>query len=421
MYFRALLLKDMKIYHLVICCFVLSSVGNIAYSQELRSDTSNIRTDSVEQSASPEWYKKIKIRGYTQLRYNRLLETNADLTCDQCDKSWGGNGGFFLRRIRLVFYGKITDRLSFYLQPDFASSVDASNSNFAQLKDAYFDLGLDKENEFRLRFGQSKIPFGFENLQSSQNRLPLDRADGTNSSISNERDLGVLFYWAPKKIRERFSEIGNARFKGSGDYGVFAFGIFNGQTANKNDANDQPHIVSRFTYPFELKNKQIIEPSLQFYTGKYVLPTVSSGVIANNNFQYRDQRAAASFVLYPQPFGLQMEYNMGTGPQYNPITNTIEQHRLNGGYALVSYAFTIKKQLLLPFARYQYYNGGKKHERDARNYVVKDLEFGAEWQASKYLEFVTVYTISDRRFEDSLKPLNHQEGSLLRLQLQFNY
>ena len=32
-----------------------------------------------------EWYETLKIRGYAQLRYNRLFETNPDLECDQCD------------------------------------------------------------------------------------------------------------------------------------------------------------------------------------------------------------------------------------------------------------------------------------------------------------------------------------------------
>lgn len=398
--------------HISLFCLFMISVATYAQKAETEADSST--------SVASEWYKRINLRGYTQIRYNRLLETNSDLNCEQCDKSWGENGGLFLRRIRLVFFGQISDRLYIYIQPDFASSVE-SNNNFAQLRDVYFDLGLDKSNEFRLRFGQSKIPFGFENLQSSQNRLPLDRADPLNSAISNERDLGVMFYWAPKEIRERFSKIGNSKFKGSGDYGVFALGVFNGQSANKSDQNNQFHIVSRLSYPFQLKNKQIIEPGIQFYTGKYVLPSVTDGVTGKKNFEYSDQRAAASFVLYPQPFGFQAEYNIGTGPQYNPATNTIEQKKLSGGYALASYAVKIEDKLLLPFVRFQYYKGGKKHEMDARSYEVKDVEFGAEWQAFKYLEFVVSYNISDRRYEDSLKPINHQLGNLLRLQVQFNY
>jgi phosphate-selective porin len=73
--------------------------------------------------------------------------------------------------------------------------------------------------EFRLRVGQSKVPFGFENLQSSQNRLTLDRNDALNSAVANERDLGAFFYW-PSKIRERFAMLVKDGYKGSGDYGV---------------------------------------------------------------------------------------------------------------------------------------------------------------------------------------------------------
>src|SRR5690606_13294752 len=134
------------------------------------------------------------IRGYAQVRYNKIGETNPLLGCEQCDKSWGGAGGFFLRRVRVVFFGQISKQVYFYIQPDFASSVSSGSLHFGQIRDAYFDLGIDKKNEFRLRVGQSKIPFGFENMQSSQNRLLLDRNDALNSAISNERDLGIFLY-----------------------------------------------------------------------------------------------------------------------------------------------------------------------------------------------------------------------------------
>jgi hypothetical protein len=46
--------------------------------------------------------KAFSIRGYIQARYNRLLETNAQLKNEQGDKSWGADGGFFLRRVRII-------------------------------------------------------------------------------------------------------------------------------------------------------------------------------------------------------------------------------------------------------------------------------------------------------------------------------
>jgi hypothetical protein len=52
--------------------------------------------------------------------------------------------------------------------------------------------------------------------------LTLDRNDALNSAVANERDLG-FFYWAPSKIRERFAMLVKDGYKGSGDYGVFAF------------------------------------------------------------------------------------------------------------------------------------------------------------------------------------------------------
>ena len=376
--------------------------------------------DTTKKAKPTEWYKKISIRGYAQLRYNKLFETNPDLGCEQCDKSWGGENGFFFRRIRIIFFGQIHERVYVYIQPDFASSAGSGSNNFAQIRDAYFDVGLDKQNQFRLRFGQSKVPYGFENLQSSQNRLPLDRNDALNSAVSNERDIGIFAYWAPARIRERFSYLVSSGLKGSGDYGVVGFGIHNGQTANKNEANGKPIVVARVSYPFQVK-KQFIEPGIQAYTGKSVVTSVSDDVSGiNPEFEYIDQRVAATLVVYPQPFGFNAEYNIGKGPEYNPVTNAIEEKSLNGGYAMASYQAKFKDHVVMPFVRYQYYDGGKKHELDARSYTVKEFEAGIEWQPIKAFEVVAMYTISKRRYEDAIRPSNQQEGSLLRLQFQVN-
>jgi len=367
------------------------------------------------------WYESFAIRGYAQVRYNRLLETNPDLGCEQCDKSWGNNGGFFLRRLRLVLYGNIHPRVYLYIQPDFASSPSATSLHFGQIRDAYFDLSLDKKKEFRFRFGQSKIPYGFENMQSSQNRLTLDRNDPLNSAVANERDLGMFFYWAPKDTRKLFSELVSSGLKGSGDYGVFGIGVYNGQTANRPDLNNDQHVVARITYPFKLKN-QIIETSIQAYTGKYVVSTLTKNVgTINSKAEYLDERVAGTLVVYPKPFGFQAEYNVGTGPQYNKETNSIDQKKLEGGYFQFMYNLKIKNQTIMPFVKYQYYQGGKKHELDARSYKVNDLEMGFEWQMNKNFELVALYTMSKRRYEDAVLKNNYQTGNLLRLQVQANF
>jgi hypothetical protein len=400
----------------LILSFFLYTFNTFAQSDSSRvNSTSNVVPNKG-------WYNNFSIRGYAQIRYNRLLETNENLGCEQCDRSWGKDGGFFIRRMRVIIFGQISDNVYLYVQPDFASSPSSDRLHFTQLRDAYFDVGIDKDNEYRFRIGQSKVPYGFENMQSSQNRLPLDRNDALNSAVSNERDLGVFFYWAPKDKRKLLSSLVNDGLKGSGDYGLFAFGAYNGQTANNPELNNEPHIVSRFTYPFEVDN-QIIELGVQGYTGKWVMPkaNLSSGVKTNANLNYTDQRLAGTFVLYPKPFGILAEYTEGSGPQFNKVTDSIEVMPLRGGYVTLNYYTKFNNTTLIPYIRYQYYFGGKKHERDARSYEVKELEIGAEWQVNKNFELVANYTISNRRYEDFLKQDNLQDGSLLRIQAQVNF
>jgi phosphate-selective porin len=410
----------MKLTSITATLLLLLSISSIQ-AQEIKEDSLKPLLNSNKQ-IEKEWYNSFKIRGYMQFRYNRLLETNENLGCEQCDRSWGDEGGFFMRRIRLIFFGQVYKNVYFYFQPDFASSASSTGLHFGQIRDAYFDVGFDSKNEFRVRIGQSKIPFGFENMQSSQNRLPLDRADALNSAVSNERDMGVFFYWAPENIRKKFSNFVKENYKGSGDYGIFALGAYNGQTANRPELNNNLHVVARASYPFEIGN-QVIEPGIQAYTGRYELPTSlrNGGVTTTHDLNYIDQRAAVSFILYPKPFGIQAEYNIGKGPEFNKNNETIETKSLEGGYTTLSYKIDYKDQVIFPFTRYQYYRGGKKHEMDARSYDVNEIEIGVEWQFNKNFELVAMYTISNRRYEDFILQNNDQQGSLLRLQAQLNF
>ena len=411
---------------------ILDSINFTARVKQSENEK-NIYKEIIEKTKSDKeaWYNKISIRGYVQIRYNGLFSTNDKVSCEQCDKSWGttsidpnakSNNGFFIRRSRIIFSGQVHPNVYFYIQPDFASSPASGVNHFAQLRDAYADISFDKNREFRVRIGQSKVPYGFENMQSSQNRLTLDRNDAINSAAANERDLGVFFYYAPLEIRERFAMLIKDGYKGSGDYGVFAFGAYNGQTANKSEANRNLHLVTRVTYPFIIGN-QIIEPGLQAYTGKWAFTNeLSTGVTTADKLNTLDQRVGATFVLYPKPFGIQTEYNIGKGPRYDKVTNTVEVSDLEGGYVTFNYKLDMpNNKYLYPFAKFQYYDGGKKFEKDSRSYVVRDYEFGIEWQPFKAFELVAEWVISDRTFEDSVLKNNRQQGNLLRLQAQFNF
>jgi phosphate-selective porin len=158
----------MKLLFIAVFSLCYTAIWAQDKKQEPVSNTEPVKKESKK------WYESFSIRGYVQVRYNRLLETNPKLKCEQCDRSIGDGGGFIIRRGRIIISGNIAKNVYFYIQPDFGSST-GTTQNIFQLRDAYFDVGFDKKNEFRLRIGQSKVPFGFENMQSSQNRLPLDR------------------------------------------------------------------------------------------------------------------------------------------------------------------------------------------------------------------------------------------------------
>ncbi len=385
----------------------------------LRAQTDSTKRPAPAPAPPAKWYDRISLRGYAQVRYNRLFENNRQLVCPQCDRSIGNNGGLFLRRGRLILSGDINNRVSIYVQPDYASDA-AGTQHYLQLRDAYFDLWLDAKKEHQLRFGQSKVPFGFENLQSSSNRIPLDRNDGLNSAVPNERDFGLFYYWANSTARRRFRILTDSGLKGTGDYGVFGFGAMNGQTANRPEANNSLHTVARLTYPFRLKNGQFIEAGIQGYTGRFVLPTRTTGVRALP--EYKDERMAVSFMWYAQPFGFEGEWNWGTGPEYQAATRSVESGRLEGGFLQTNYRFQTHGQVIQPFVRAHFFSGGKKVEQDARHYEVHEYESGIEWLPTPSFELTAHYTRSDRLMVDGQLPAGfRQKGGLLRLQAQFNY
>ena len=376
--------------------------------------------------AKKHWYELLRVRGYTQLRYNRLpsFDKNDLLINAQGDRSIGGGNGFLLRRARVIIQGDVHDHVFVYLQPDFASTI-GEQLHVAILRDWYADISLDKKKEFRFRVGQSKVPYGFENMQSSSNRLPFDRNDAINSAVKDERDIGVYFYWAPETIRQRFKHLVDSGLKGSGDYGVLALGAYNGQTANRPERNDNLHTVGRVTYPF-LFGKQFVELSLGGYVGKYTVslaqPTGGNAITsAEPDNTFNDRRAMGTVVVYPQPFGFQAEWNIGEGPALGKNQTTIIRARpLHGGYAQVMYRMeTAGGQNITGYSRGTYYEGGKKFEANAPRYSVRELETGIEWQPYTAVELTLAYALSSRTSDKY--PYTKQDGQLTRVQLQFNY
>lgn len=409
---------------------------------------------------------KVNMRGYIQLRNTTMLggDEGVNLWSDRSvgdDKSLGdADKNFLIRRARLIFFGDVGERLSYYIQPDLASSAGSGQSNnVAQLRDAYGDVYITKDKVHRIRVGQSKVPYGFENLQSSSNRLALDRVDAMNSAVRDERDLGAFYYYTPDHVQKLFEEINKAGLKHSGNYGMFGFGAYNGQGANQGDQNDNYHIVSRFTYPWKTESGQIYEMGIQGYKGQYVsstgaysrrnpvtgalasvTPTLGTGKVLSNRNGIDDERVGISFMMYPQPFGLQAEWNWGNTPGLDIEKNIIEKKSLNGGYVQAMYKIDNFKFLdtngtLIPFVRWQYFDGYSKAERNSPQNKVNDWEIGAEWQIAPEVELVAYYhrmkrsnlvtgNRSSASASNNLAAVEDYEtfdADALRVQLQYNF
>lgn len=402
----------------------------------------------------------VNIRGYLQLRNTTMLGGDEGVNL-YSDRSVGDDRSnsdqdknFLIRRARVILFGDIGERLYYYIQPDFASTPSGSTNtggNFAQLRDAYGDLKLNKDNVHRIRVGQSKVPYGFENLQSSQNRLALDRADALNSAVKDERDLGAFYYYTPLATQELFKEISKAGLKHSGDYGQFGFGFYNGQGANNRERNDNYHMVARYTHPWKTESGQIYEAGIQAYRGDYVPVSTGSyrrrnpttGVIASatptiaseGSNGFKDERVGVSFMMYPQPFGLQAEWNWGKTPGLDIADNQIQEKSLNGGYVQAMYKidnvnFWDWNTTLIPFIKWQYFDGYNKAESNAAKNNVNDWEIGAEWQLAPEVELVAYYhkmkrsnLVTGIQTAEFPNRADYEtfDADALRVQLQYNF
>ncbi|MDO9422777.1 MAG: porin [Methylobacter sp.] len=395
------------------------------------------------------WFNKISMRGYTQLRYNQPLSgdrTSSDPELKSVgDSSIKDNSGFSFRRVRLVFSGDVNEYVSLYLQPDFASNVSDSQQHFVQLRDAYADLAFDKKHEYRIRAGQSKVPFGWENLQSSQNRLSLDRNDALNSAVPSERDLGLFAYWTPEHVQKLWKDLTKKGLKTSGDYGIAGVGVYNGQGINRAETNDDLYAIARATYPIELNflgypfKGQVLEVGAAALSGQFSSTTADMTLLGSGkkilkadldktlirDKTVREDRVGVHAILFPQPFGLQAEWNWGKGGTLNPDGNggkgSFESQDLRGGYVQASYKIDKVFRadgVLIPYAKWQTYRGAWKGANNSPRISTDEIEVGVEYQIMKALELTLAYSTMDRT---NTSNLGQASGDLGRAQLQWNY
>jgi hypothetical protein len=252
-----------------------------------------------------------------------------------------------------------------------------TQQNYLQMRELYGDIFLDKGKNAWVRVGLAKVPYGYENLQSSSVRLSFDRDDALNSGVPGERDLGVFFVWGTSRAHRVLRRMTDSSFKGEGDYGILSAGIYNGQAANRAEANDNKHVAARLSYPFLLPANQILSLGAQGYVGTYTLTSDlrTPGVAAPEGYDFDDRRVALSAVLVPRPLGLQAEWNWGDGPRYDPARNATVNGTVDGGYVQATYRIALPEgRMLFPYCPLSALRGGQ--EERARRALLRSRRAG---------------------------------------------
>ena len=131
---------------------------------------------------------------------------------------------FLVRRGRIGFLGTFYKYFDFFVEADFGQGS-------AVLTDGYLDIHYWPE--FRLRAGQFKVPFSYEELFSDNNIDFVERSVADN--LVPSRDLGAMLH--------------GSLFNGVISY---AGGIFNGSGQNAADTNDSKDLAARLVVaPFK--------------------------------------------------------------------------------------------------------------------------------------------------------------------------
>jgi len=222
------------------------------------------------------------------------------------------NDSFGFRRVRPMLSGKLGERLSFRITPEFAGTN-------ATLLDAWADLQVGDNTA--LRIGQMKSPVSLERLVSASSMPFIERTFPTE--LAGNRDIGT-------QLQGTF---------GAG-VGSYAVGLFNGTVDGRNAASTNPDDN------FELAGRLFFEPwrnagGALAGLGFGVAGSVGEKTGSGNDFLPRYRSAAQETVFsylasteadgdherlspqgyyYAGPFGLLAEYITSKQELRNSVT-----------------------------------------------------------------------------------------------------
>ena len=148
------------------------------------------RTLSAQQgrdAVKPPSYPSFKVAA--RLQFQGYYFDNTDYTAAGLGNP-GPKSSFFTRRARIEVAGKLSEHVSFLVQPSFENGGGREPN--LRLRDAYIDVGglaPGLFSDLKLRFGQEKRPFGRYELLSANNLPSIERGAGRGLVPQGSNDL----------------------------------------------------------------------------------------------------------------------------------------------------------------------------------------------------------------------------------------
>ena len=347
-------------------------------------------------NAQAKWINNVKLSGYGIMQYQYSGQKGSE------------SNSFGLRLARISLDGRVLSDWYWRMQLQVNGNTSTLGSS-PRLVDLFVEW--QKFGFFKVKFGQFKNPFTFENplhpidqgfMSYGQNVLKLAGfSDRTGMHSSNGRDIGILF-------QGDFLKNVNGR-----NLLHYQVGVFNGQGINVKDIDQQKDIIGgAWVMPV---------PGIRIgafgWVGSYArkgfwtdgtAPNPNDGINTSKVRKLQQRRYAFSAEYMVNDWTFRSEYIHSTGNAFsttlvntNDATATNCNLSANGNKAQGVYALVIApiRKTFHAKARYDMYQAdGTTNTMKTMYEVGLDYEFTKNIQLSGEYAFVNDRTLTDRNY-----------------------